>query len=143
MYSLIIIPILVALVTQIIKLITDGVPNNLSWRHLFSDYGGMPSSHAALASSLAAIVGLESGWNSAPFAVAFILMIFVVRDAVGFRHEIGKNAVLTNILAREIFPTNPEIQVHERIGHTPAQAAVGLITGITLTVLFYWLAIVI
>jgi len=143
MFSLIIIPILTALVTQVIKLITDGVPDNLSWQHLFSDYGGMPSSHMALVASLATMVGLESGINSAPFAVAFILLIIVLRDAVGFRREIGKNAVLTNTLAKEIFPSNPEILVHERIGHTPAEAAVGLIVGVILTFVFYWMAMVI
>lgn len=139
MFSLIIIPILVALVTQVIKLIIDGIPNNLNWQHLFSDYGGMPSSHMALVASLLTMVGLESGINSAPFAIAFILLIIVLRDAVGFRREIGRNAVLTNMLAQEVFPTNPEIQVHERIGHTVAEATVGIIAGVLLTFIFYWI----
>jgi acid phosphatase family membrane protein YuiD len=143
MYSMIIIPILVALVTQIIKLITDGIPNNLNWQHLFADYGGMPSSHTALVASLATIVGLEAGWSSAAFAVAFILFIVVVRDAVGFRREIGKNAVLTNTLAKEIFPENPEVLLHERIGHKTLEVIVGLIVGVALTFLFYWLMLVV
>jgi len=143
MFSLLIIPVAVALITQIIKLITDGIPNNLTWQHLLSDYGGMPSSHSALAASLATIVGLEAGWDSASFAVAFILMIFIIRDAVGFRREIGKNAVLTNMLAKEMFPKNPEILVHERIGHTAPQVIAGLILGVILTYLFYWIMMVV
>jgi len=138
MYALIIIPILVALIAQIIKLIIDGIPNNLDWQHLFSDYGGMPSSHAALVASLLTVVGLVSGIDSAAFAVAFILLVIVVRDAVGFRREIGKNAVLTNIIAKEVFPENPEILVRERIGHTPLEAVTGLLLGSILTFLFYW-----
>jgi len=140
MLSLIVIPILVALVTQIIKLIIDGIPNNLDWQHMLSDYGGMPSSHTALVASLAAMVGLQSGINSAAFAVAFILMIVVIRDAVGFRREIGRNAVLTNMLAQEVFPENPEILVHERIGHSALEVGAGLAVGILLTMIFYWLA---
>lgn len=139
MFNLIIIPILVAMVTQVIKLAIDGVPKNLDWQNLFANYGGMPSSHAALVSSLATIIGLESGINSAPFAIAFILMIIVLRDAVGFRMEIGNNAVLTNLISQEVFPENPEVQVRERIGHTPAEATVGLIVGVLLTFIFYWL----
>ena len=136
---MIIIPILVAMVTQIIKLTTDSIPNNLNWQQLMSNYGGMPSSHAALAASLALMVGLEQGFDSAVFAVSFILLIIVLRDAVGFRREIGKNAVLTNIIAKEIFPTNPEILLRERIGHTAKEATAGVIVGCVLTLLFYYL----
>lgn len=143
MYSLIIIPILVALITQLIKLIIDGIPNNLDWQHLFSDYGGMPSSHTALVASLATMAALEEGLASAAFAISLVLMVIVVRDAVGFRREIGKNAVLTNLLAQEIFPENPEILVTERIGHKTPEVIVGFIAGVALTILFYWIMMVI
>jgi uncharacterized protein len=143
MYSLIIIPILVAIVTQIIKLITDSIPNNLNWQHLFNDYGGMPSSHTALVSSLTLMAGLNYGFDSGYFAIAFIFMIIVVRDAVGFRREIGKNAILTNMIAQEIWPENPEVLLQERIGHTRKEVIVGMIVGIALTLAFYWLMLVI
>ncbi len=139
MYSLIIIPILVAIVTQIIKLITDRVPNNLNWQHLFNDYGGMPSSHTALVSSLALMAGLIYGFDSGYFAIAFIFMLVVIRDAVGFRREIGKNAILTNMIAQEIWPENPEVLLQERIGHTRNEVIVGLIVGVILTIIFYGL----
>ena len=140
---MIIIPILVGLITQVLKLITDGIPNNLNLQHLLSDYGGMPSSHTAFAASLVTIVGIVSGINSAAFAVAFVLFIIVTRDAVGFRREIGKNAVLTNMLAQEIFPENPEVLLHERIGHKTSEVIAGLIVGVVLTFLFYKLMIMI
>lgn len=142
MYLIIIIPLLVALVTQVIKLTIDGIPNNLNWQYLFSDYGGMPSSHASLVTSLALITGLQTGFGEAPFAISFILAIIVIRDAVGFRREIGKNAELTNVLAEELFPTNPEIQIRERVGHTPKEVVIGIIFGLVLTLIFYWLTIV-
>lgn len=140
---MIIIPILVGIVTQIIKLIIDGIPNNLNWQHLFNDYGGFPSSHTALVSSLALMVGLETGFFSSFFAIAFILLIIVVRDAMGFRREIGRNAVLTNMLAQEVFPANPEILIQERIGHSKKEVIAGLIVGLILTFLFYWLMMII
>jgi len=139
MFSLIVIPILVTMVTQIIKLITDGIPFNLTWQHLMADYGGMPSAHAAFVVSLLTLVGIRDGLDSTGFAIAFAVMIIVIRDAVGFRMEIGKNAVLTNTLAKEIFPANPEIQVTERIGHTMSQVMAGLAVGILLTLLMYYI----
>ena len=139
MYVLLIIPLLAGILTQIIKLTIDGIPNNLNWQHLFADYGGMPSSHSALVASLATVVGLSEGFDSAIFAIAFILAVIVIRDAVGFRREIGKNAVLTNMLAQEVFPENPEVQLSERVGHTKTEVIVGLIVGIALTFLLYWL----
>jgi len=135
---MIIIPILVAVVTQIIKLITDSIPNNLNWQHLFNDYGGMPSSHTALVASLALMVGLETGFFGAPFAIALILMIIVIRDAMGFRREIGRNAFLTNMIAQEIWPENPEVLLHEKIGHSQKEVIVGGVVGVTLTFLFYF-----
>lgn len=143
MYSMIIIPILVGIVTQLIKLIIDGIPNNLDWQHLFNDYGGMPSSHTALVTSLVLMVGLMTGFADAPFAIAFILLVIVVRDAMGFRREIGKNAILTNMLAQEAFPTNPEVLLTEKIGHSQKEVAIGMIVGIILTFLFYWLMLII
>lgn len=139
MYSLIVIPIAVGFLTQIIKLTIDGIPNNLNWQHLYRDYGGMPSAHSAFVSSLATVILLREGLDSAAFAIALILALVVIRDAVGFRKEIGHNAVLTNILAQEVFPNNPEIQVQERIGHSLKEVIAGLIVGIVFSLIFYWL----
>lgn len=136
---MIIIPLLTAIVTQIIKLIIDGIPNNLNWQYLLNDYGGWPSSHSALTTSLALMVGLENGFDSTAFAICFVLLLIVVRDAVGFRREIGKNSALTNTLAQELFPTNPEIKLREKIGHTNFEAISGIIVGAILTFLFYGL----
>ncbi|MFA5125169.1 MAG: divergent PAP2 family protein [Patescibacteria group bacterium] len=137
MYLLIIIPVLAALIAQVVKLSIDGINHNLNWRHMFADYGGMPSSHTAFVSALATVVALREGLDSAVFAVALILVAVVLRDAVGFRREIGKNATLTNILAKEVFPENPEVLIRERIGHTVLEAAVGLIFGVVLALILY------
>lgn len=138
MYSLILIPFLVGLITQIIKLIIDSIPNNLDWQHLFKDYGGMPSAHTAFVTSLVTVIFLQEGINSAAFALALALAVIVIRDAIGFRKEIGYNAVLTNMLAQKIFPNNPEIQIQERIGHSFKEVLVGLLLGIVLSLIFYW-----
>jgi len=143
MLELIFIPIIVALTTQIIKLTIDGIPNNLNWQHLINDYGGMPSSHTAYVVSLATVVGLSQGFNSAAFAISFVLMLIVIRDAIGFRREIGRNAVFTNMLAKIIYKdASPSIKkkldfLNERVCHSLLEVIVGFICGATLSTILY------
>lgn len=140
--SLVIIPILVGLITQAIKLIIDGIPNNFSWQHIVGDYGGMPSSHLAFISSLAIILGLSQGFNSAAFALGFVLMIVVARDAVGFRREIGRNAVLTNWLAKKLIKDKNQL-LNEQVGHNLIEATLGVVIGAGLGIFFYFLFLLI
>ncbi|MFA6422146.1 MAG: divergent PAP2 family protein [Candidatus Buchananbacteria bacterium] len=143
MYLLILIPILVGAITQAIKLIIDGIPNNFTWQHLYRDYGGMPSSHTAFVASLATVIGLREGLNSAAFAIALILMLVVIRDAVGFRREIGKNAILTNYLAKKLIKDKKIPLLTERVGHKISEVAAGVIFGGALSALIYFIFMII
>ncbi|HNP75459.1 MAG TPA: divergent PAP2 family protein [bacterium] len=149
MYQLILIPIIVGALTQAIKLIIDGIPNNFTWQHLISDYGGMPSAHTAFVASLATVVGLTEGLNSAVFAVALVLLAIVIRDAVGFRREIGHNAVFTNVVAQVVFKNLPPMTkqkiefLNEEMGHSVVEVAAGLIIGGALSVMLYFLFLLI
>jgi len=115
----------------------------LNWQHLINDYGGMPSSHTAYVVSLATVVGLSQGFNSAAFAISFVLMLIVIRDAIGFRREIGRNAVFTNMLAKIIYKdASPSIKkkldfLNERVGHSLLEVIVGFICGATLSTILY------
>lgn len=143
MFELILIPIIVALAAQIVKLTIDGIPNNLNWQHLISDYGGMPSSHTAYVVSLSTVIGLSQGFNSATFAISFVLMLIVVRDAIGFRREIGRNAVFTNMLAKIIYKdASPTVKkkldfLNERVGHSLLEVIAGFIFGACLSTILY------
>jgi len=142
MVELIIIPILVGIITQVIKLSIDGIPNNLNWQHLFSDYGGMPSSHTAFVTALVTSLGLKGGLNSPAFAVAVVLLLVVIKDAMGFRREIGRNAAATNVITKEVFKSKRGVGLlNERIGHTPLEVLAGLVTGVVLTLAVYGLFI--
>lgn len=142
MLELILIPILIALITQVVKLAIDGIPKNLDWQHIINGYGGMPSSHTAYVASLATLVALVDGVGSTTFAISLVLMVVVIRDAIGFRREIGKNALLTNTIAEEVFDAKAE-PLNEQIGHSIAEAAVGFVVGIVLAYVlhFGWLAL--
>lgn len=136
-YSLILVPIAAAVLAQIIKMIIFAVKDKFSWRDINS-YGGMPSSHSALVTSLAAMCGYFEGWDSAAFSISLVLALIVVRDAGGFRRTLGRHAQELNQLIHSIRPTESYRYEHlrERIGHTPMELFMGSLLGLVLTVLY-------
>ena len=136
-YQLILAPIAAAVLAQIIKMIINGIKGQFSWGDLNS-YGGMPSSHAALVTSLFAMIGYFEGWDSASAAIALILAIIVLRDAGGFRLVLGKHAKELNQLIHGLAAANSYKYPHldERLGHTPLELFFGALTGVAISVLF-------
>ncbi len=118
-------------------MIINGIKDQFSWGDLNS-YGGMPSSHAALVTSLFAMIGYFEGWDSASAAIALILAIIVLRDAGGFRLVLGRHAKELNQLIHGLAATNSYKYPHldERLGHTPLELFFGALTGVAVSVLF-------
>ena len=101
---------------------------------LFGD-GGMPSSHSATVTSVAITSGLVCGWDSGVFAVAAILAIIVMHDAMGVRLETGKqakaiNEIIEHLLSADAVDLTPDKVLKEFVGHTPLQVAAGFLLGI-------------
>ncbi len=98
----------------------------------FVGTGGMPSSHAAGASCLAASVGFEYGFNSIYFALAASFAIVVMFDAQGVRRSSGKQAHILNKLMEDIYWQGRinEGRLRELIGHTPVEVIVGFLLGV-------------
>ena len=134
-YSYIIIPIIVGITSQALKLLTDGIKGNFDIKNLFSSYGGMPSSHTAFSVSITTLVGLRLNFDSAMFAIALVFTILIMRDAVAFRGILGKQAKLFNQLVKKLTPGEKKIAPHfrERIGHSTSEVFGGIIWGIGLT----------
>jgi len=100
--------------------------------------GGMPSSHAAGAACLAAILGLEYGFNSAYFALAASFAIVVMFDAQGVRRSTGRQARILNKITDDIYwqGRTSEGRLRELIGHTPIEVLAGALLGIAVA---FWL----
>ncbi len=101
--------------------------------------GGMPSSHSALASSLATSIGIRHGFDSDFFIFTVFFAMVVVRDAVGVRRSNGSQARTLNSLAAKFSEKNSEYSfkpVKEIQGHRPAEACAGIILGIIVAILF-------
>ena len=130
-------------VAQVVKTILYAVMNGrLDWERLFGD-GGMPSGHSATVSSLAVFCALMHGTGSHEFAVSAILAIIVCHDAMGVRHETGKQAVLINEIMDAIEKLKvehkmPAIELKEFVGHTPLQVAAGVALGVLDALLMYF-----
>lgn len=92
----------------------------------------MPSSHSAVVTSLATMVGKAYGIDSAIFAVSLIFAFVVMYDAAGIRRAAGKQAKILNKIVETPGLTGVEVseKLVEVLGHTPIQVLVGAIIGI-------------
>lgn len=123
---------------QMIKvIITWLIEKKFDWRRFFG-MGGMPSSHTAFVSSMALMCGLQEGFDSATFAVAFMLMAVVIYDALGVRAETGKQGAVLNQLIREILIEGKPIteeRLKELVGHTPLEVLGGLLVAVVMVLI--------
>lgn len=125
--------------TQTVK-VTLGVIRekkfNFRW---FIGTGGMPSSHAAGATALAFSSGLELGFSSPVFALAFVFAIVTMFDAQGVRRSAGEQAEILNKILEDIYFQGKikEGKVRELLGHTPIQVLAGSIIGMLIALALY------
>ncbi len=115
-----------------------GEPN---WRYL-DDYGGMPSSHTAFMFSLMTIAIIAEGIYSLSFAVAFVISVVIIRDALGYRMHLQHHAEVLNKLVKRLPESEqPEFPKHleETVGHKPLEIIVGALLGIFITLLWWWI----
>lgn len=124
-------------VSQLFKIITIlMIEKRFDPSRIFGD-GGMPSGHSATVTCLAAMCGWSMGFNSVSFAIAMIVAVIVMHDAMGVRREAGKQAASIKELAEAVnnafLGENSEIRTENLkvlVGHTPLQVALGALTGI-------------
>lgn len=89
-------------------------------------YGGLPSNHSAIVSSMAMLIALLEGIDSAAFGVALTLAFIVMLDANSLRRQVGKHAAAINQLNQD----QSSIQLRERIGHSRIEIGAGILVGV-------------
>ena len=126
-------------IAQILKVFTGIFRlRDFSFRAMMFGTGGMPSSHSASVVGLATSVAVKHGFDSPVFAVAALLCIIVMNDAVGVRRETGKQSKALNLILKDLFSDSPEVvdeNFRELIGHTPLQVVCGALTGFAVAML--------
>ena len=85
--------------------------------------GGMPSSHSALASSLALAAYFEEGRFTILVLACVIFGLIIVHDAYNVRWEVTKHSHALNKMAKT--------KEYKVAGHTPLQALAGIILGLS------------
>ena len=99
----------------------------------------MPSAHSATVCAMVIATARCEGIDSAIFAVACVVAIITMHDAMGVRHETGEQAKVLNRLFTEWmdqgieqfqFPHGKKLK--EMVGHTPIEVLTGAALGIVL-----------
>jgi hypothetical protein len=108
---------------------------------LFWRTGGMPSSHAAVVTSMTVSVALNEGIGSNLFIVSLLIALVVMRDAMGVRRAVGLQARALNLLGKH---TAEKLEydyhnVKEIRGHGPLEVVVGALLGIFISAAYAWL----
>jgi len=94
-------------------------------------YGGLPSNHSAIVSSMATLIALKEGIAHPAFGVAVTLAFIVILDANSLRRQVGKHAAAINKLTAGS-PRHSDLR--ERMGHTRLEIAAGILVGIAVAV---------
>lgn len=137
-YKYIYIPLLVWFSIQSFKLIYDLVKTKKFNFKRIMGAGGMPSSHSAVVTAMATLIGKDEGVNTPIFALSVLLACVVMYDACGIRRAAGKQATLLNKLIETPGLTGVEVseKLVEVLGHTPVQVFVGAFIGLVVGLIF-------
>ncbi|MEL6222062.1 MAG: divergent PAP2 family protein [Cyanobacteria bacterium J06626_14] len=136
---ILIVALLACLTAQIFKVLFELIRHRKASLRGLTETGGMPSSHSALVAALATGVGQVKGWSSTEFAIAFVVAVIVMYDALGIRQAAGNHARILNLMTAELFNDHPEFsgdRLKELLGHTPLQVLAGSILGVAVS----WIA---
>lgn len=128
-----------SLLAQLIKVLL----NLFTFRRFIAERmwgaGGMPSSHSATVCAMVVATGRYCGVSSSQFAIAAVLSIIVMYDAMGVRYETGEQAKVLNRMFSEwmdqgaaSFPFLGDKKLKEMVGHTPIEVVTGAVLGIVL-----------
>lgn len=122
---------------QVIKVVRWTVMKKRFRTSWLLDTGGMPSAHSAAVVAVATSTGLFYGFQSIIFLVAVSFAILTMFDAAGVRRSVGKQAIVLNKMANELYEKGQigETRLKELLGHTPVEVFAGAFLGIVITLL--------
>lgn len=122
-FKYIVIPIIITILSQLIKFILEGIiSKKFNLLRFLDGMGGMPSSHSAFVTSITTLAFLDAGPSSLAFGICLCFSLIVIYDAMGVRYESGEQAKVLNKIAK--------VNLKERLGHQPEEVLVGVLFGI-------------
>ena len=88
-------------------------------------YGGLPSNHSSIVTSIAALIAIREGIANPAFGIAVTLGFIVMLDANSLRKQVGRHAQVINRLIDD-----ETTALRERMGHSRLEILAGIVTGI-------------
>ena len=125
-------------IAQAIKMVLSFIENKrIDWS-LATASGGMPSSHTAFVIAATTMIGKAEGVESSIFALAVVLSIVVMYDAMNVRRAVGHMGQTLNQMINKINKAGKlDVEnVKEILGHSPLQVFAGLVLGLVVGMLF-------
>ncbi|MEN9423179.1 MAG: hypothetical protein RL122_562 [Pseudomonadota bacterium] len=128
-------PFLAWLVAGGLKFLVNSVRAG-QWAFQLVGYGGMPSNHSAIVSSMTTLIAWREGIEHPAFGVALTLAFIVMLDANSLRGEMGKHAMMLNRLTADA----AHGVLRERMGHSKTEIVAGVaVGGVVATIAYYLL----
>lgn len=125
-FSYLLTPFLAWLIAGILKFLINSIRAHRFAFDLIG-YGGMPSNHSAIVSSMVALIAFKEGMHTPAFGVAITLAFIVLLDASSLRRQVGKHASAINKLVQSAGGMPSELR--ERMGHTRLEIFSGVLVG--------------
>lgn len=137
-YQYILIPLSAIVFAQLIKFIIETIKfGRIRFTRLFNGSGGMPSTHTSFVTSITMLIGLQTGFDTPLFGLAFVVSLIVCYDAIGVRWESGQQANTINRLVgildlhRGLQKEMDEFKkLKEEVGHKPQEVLGGIVVGV-------------
>lgn len=132
-YQAIYVATAVVLSWLIAHLLKPACNKHVSWKNVFATDGGMPSAHTAPASALAFAIFFSEGFTVL-FVVSIVFLVAMMRDAVGVRFSVGKNA----LALKELVGTKKmKNKISLGQGHLPKEVLASLFIGIFVAMILF------
>ena len=108
-------------------------------------YGGFPSNHTSIVTSIAWLIAFKEGIDSPALGVAIALSFIVALDATSLRMKVGDHAKRLNALLEQLHLEQHDNvsrygkPLRERVGHTPFEIFGGILTGLMVAFIINYL----
>lgn len=99
--------------------------------------GGMPSGHTASFVALSTFLGLSEGFTSSIFVLAVCMTMVIIYDAINVRRAVGEQGRFLNEVVIDQKDYKKRVKVVE--GHTVPQVIGGLLLGVVVGAVVFWL----
>jgi acid phosphatase family membrane protein YuiD len=115
----------IQLLCQLFKVVFYSLKEHRLRLNYFVSTGGMPSAHTAFVSALAVSVGLNRGFSSEFFTIAFVFSSIIVYDIVRVRGAVQAHSRILAVLLEKL-PPEDRIPLPQLVGHTIGEVLIGL-----------------